>query len=212
MIRKTAHQYQRLSFAGEFGQIREHIIVEATWLGSSEPYVMAEVSCYVTNMMHAAGQNQIIGQYNLQPFTVKVLSKERTLCEKIMSLARFSQTNTPYTDLANKIRHIYDIHLMLKDSAVASFFDSPAFDELLVKVGNDDRASFKNNNAWLANHPAASIIFSMPEETWGRIKNTYRTTFRELVLGEMPPETDLIHTLKRIHDRLVKVMWNVKHA
>jgi len=54
-----------------------------------------------------------------------------------------------------------------------------------------------------------SIIFSMPEETWDRIKNTYRTTFKDLVLGEMPIETDLIDTLKRIHDRLVKVKWIV---
>ena len=75
-------------------------------------------------MMKATGQNQIIEQYKLQPFIVKVLSKERTLCEKIMSLVRFSHTHDPYTDLANKIRHIYDLHLMLKNEEVAIFFKS----------------------------------------------------------------------------------------
>jgi predicted nucleotidyltransferase component of viral defense system len=51
MIRKTAHQYQRQNFAGVFGQVREHIIVEASWLGSSEPYITTTVSCYITEMM-----------------------------------------------------------------------------------------------------------------------------------------------------------------
>ncbi len=140
-------------------------------------------------MMEAAGQYQIIEQYNMQPFTVRVLSKERTLCEKIMSLVGFSQTEEPYTDLTNKIRHVYDIHLMLKNDSVASFFDRPAFDEMLIRVGKDDMVSFKNNNTCLANHPAQTIIFRMLEDTWDWIKNTYRTTFKELVLGvKLPAE------------------------
>ena len=197
MIRKTAHQYSKQNFSGSYGQIREQIIVEATWLGSSEPYITAEVSCYVTEMMKATNQNQLIEQYSLQPFIVKVLSKERTLCEKIMSLVRFSQTQEPYTDLSNKIRHIYDVHLMLKNDDVDDFLNNGDFDKLLIRVGKDDIVSFKNNNKWLQNHPATAIIFSKPDDTWNRIKNTYRSTFRELVLGELPVEADLINTLNR---------------
>ena len=210
MIRKTAHQYNKQNFSGSYGQVREQIIVEATWLGSSEPYIMAEVSCYVTEMMKVTNQNQIIVQYNLQPFMVKVLSKERTICEKIMSLVRFSQTQDPYADLSNKIRHIYDVHLMLKNKEVAAFFSSAAFDKLLIQVGKDDVVSFKNNNAWLQNHPASAIVFSKPDDTWDKIKTTYRTTFKELVLGELPAEDDLVNTLKQIHSRLEKVKWDLE--
>ncbi len=90
MIRKTAHQYNKQNFQGTFGQVREQIFVEASWLGSSEPFINVDVTCYITEMMKATGQAKMIEQYNLPPFTVKVLSKERTLCEKIMSLVRFS--------------------------------------------------------------------------------------------------------------------------
>jgi predicted nucleotidyltransferase component of viral defense system len=209
MIRKTAHQYTKQKFSGTFGQVREQIIVEATWLGSSEPYITAEVSCYITDMMKAANQDQLIEQYNMQPFTVKVLSKERTFCEKIMSLVRFSQTEEPYVDLANKIRHIYDIHLMLKNAEVEAFFNSGAFDNLLITVGKDDVVSFKNNNEWLQNHPAEAIAFSKPEDTWDKIKNTYRTTFKELVIGNLPDEAYLVNTLKQVHSRLQKVNWSI---
>jgi hypothetical protein len=47
-----------------------------------------------------------------------------------MSLARFSNTQEPYTDLANKIRHIYDLHLMLKNEEVAAFFKRPDFQSI----------------------------------------------------------------------------------
>ena len=209
MIRKTAHQYNKQNFQGTFGQVREQIFVEASWLGSSEPFINAEVTCYITEMMSATGQTQMIEQYNLKPFTVKVLSKERTLCEKIMSLVRFSQTNEPYKDLANKVRHIYDIHMMLKNTEVADFFNSAAFDELLIKVGKDDVISFKNNNKWLANHPADAIIFKSPEDTWDKIKATYRTTFKDLVMGGLPTEEDLVASLKIIYARLVAVKWQI---
>ena len=199
MIRKTAHQYNKQNFRGTFGQISEQIIVEATWLGSSEPFVNAEVTCYITEMMRTTDQHKMIDQYNLQPFTVKVLSRERTLCEKVMSLARFSQTKEPYKDLANKVRHIYDIHMMLKDATVAVFFNSSYFDELLLRVGKDDVVSFKNNNKWLANHPAEAIIFKNPEDTWDKIKAAYRTTFKDLVMGVLPEEEDLIVELKKIY-------------
>jgi len=37
MIRKTAHNYPKI-FEGLFGQIRDNLIIEATWLGSFEPF------------------------------------------------------------------------------------------------------------------------------------------------------------------------------
>ena len=69
----------------------------------------------------------MIDQYNLHPFMVKVLSKERTFCEKIMSLVRFSHTEFPYLDLSNKIRHIYDLHIMLKNTEIAAFLKARPF-------------------------------------------------------------------------------------
>jgi predicted nucleotidyltransferase component of viral defense system len=208
MIRKTAHQYTKQNFQGTFGQVREQIIIEATWLGSSNPFIISEVDCYITQMMNTTQQFKLIDQYAMNPFIVKVLSKERTLCEKIMSLVRFSQTAHPYEDLSNKVRHIYDIHLMLKKAEINTFIKSSEFEALLLQVKNDDKISFKNNNEWLNNHPSTAIIFSNPVDTWNKIKTTYRTTFKELVVGELPNEDDLIKTLKQVQNRLLKKNWN----
>jgi len=141
---------------------------------------------------------------------VLVLRTERTLCEKIMSLVRFSQTEQPITDLSNKIRHTYDIHMMLKDAELNSFFNSKEFDVMLIKVANDDVISFKNNNKWLSNHPTTAILFSETENTWNQIKDTYETRFKELVFGEFPSENEIMNTLKIVAERLKTIEWNIE--
>lgn len=206
MIRKTAHSYQK-TFEGEFGQVRDIIIVESTWLGSFEPYTTATVSSFVAEMMMANNQEELIKEYMLNPFEVQVLSLERTLCEKIMSLMRFSFTNDPFTDLNNKIRHVYDIDKLLDNKEVNTFFNSPGLDKLLLIVANDDVISFKNNNTWLDNHPATAIIYADIENTWSQMRNTYNTTFKELVYGELPTEEKMTRTLKTVYDRIVSVNW-----
>jgi hypothetical protein len=99
---------------------------------------------------------------------------------------------------------------MLNNEEVDSFFKSSEFDNLLIKVANDDVLSFKNNNSWLNHHPSNAIIFSKADETWDKIKSNYRTKFKDLVIGELPIETDLVATIKLIRDRLNKVKWEIE--
>ena len=209
MIRKTAHQYDK-TFTGHYGQIRENIIIEATWLGSFEPYEEGSVSSLIYEMIERTNQIEIAKDYDLEPFEVNVLSPKRTLCEKIMSLVRFSFTENPVTDLGNKIRHIYDIHKILENSTFNKFFQSEEFIKLFLKVARDDVISFKNNNDWLQNHPKTAIIFSNTESIWNNVKTTYFTTFKELVYGELPNEKDILETLKTVAKRLENIEWEIK--
>ncbi|MDD2636008.1 MAG: nucleotidyl transferase AbiEii/AbiGii toxin family protein [Bacteroidales bacterium] len=208
MIRKTAHTYPHF-FSEHFGQIRDIIIVESTWLGNFEPYTTATVSSFIYKMMLQNNQQALIEEYRMNPFEVLALNPKRTLCEKIMSLVRFSQTQEPIIDLRNKIRHTYDIHLMLKDDKLNDFFKSEEFEKMLLIVANDDVASFKNNNEWLANHPITTMIFSNTEDTWNKIKDVYTSSFSELVFGEVPPETEILKTLKIVADRLNSIKWDI---
>jgi predicted nucleotidyltransferase component of viral defense system len=202
-IRKTVHQYDKL-FEGDFGQVREHVVVEATWLGNFEPFSEMQVSSYIYEMMKAKGQDELIEQYKMAPFTIQVLSKLRIFCEKIMSLVRFSRSEKPLDDLRNKIRHVYDIHQMLKDEEIRQFFESRYFEDMLIKVGNDDMIGYKNNNAWILEHPATALIFEKPQETWEQLHKEYNGNFKDLVTGELPLEGALIDTLKQVADRLKK--------
>ena len=209
MNRKTAHSYSK-EFDGVFGQVRDVIIVEATWLGYHEPYTKATVSSYVYQMMLNSNQENLANEYDLLPFEVLALDPKRTVCEKIMSLVRFSYAEDPVLDLSNKIRHTYDLHFLLQDEAILAFFESTAFDALLNKVAQDDVESYKNDNLWLQHHPNESWLFQDIEKSWNALKNSYTYDFGTLVIGELPQEEIILKTLIKINKRMELISWNIK--
>lgn len=209
MNRKTAHSYNK-EFKGDYGQVRDAIVVEATWLGYFEPYTTKSVCSFVGEMMMTNEQREIAKEQNLLPFNVLVLEPSRTICEKIMSLVRFSYGENPITDLKNKIRHVYDLNQLLSVKELLTYFKSKEFDTMLLKVAQDDVASFKNNNEWLKNHPINSLIFENPEKVWSDLKIVYESDFKNLVYGSFPNETELLNTLILIRERITSIDWNIK--
>lgn len=209
MNRKTAHTYSK-EFQGDYGQVRDVIIVEATWLGYYEPYTTKTVSSFIFDMMENTGQMELAKQYDLLPFEFKVLAPIRTVCEKIMSLVRFSHTENPIEDLLKKIRHTYDLHLLLKNNDLLAFFQSNDFVEMLLKVANDDVASFKNNNKWLQYHPNEAKVFAELEAVWSILEVTYNGDFKKLVYGDIPKSDDILKTLTLIKERLSTIEWSIK--
>lgn len=206
-IRKTAHEYPR-TVKGTFGQVRDIIVLEATWLGYHEPYTNESVSSYIHDMMIDTEQEEMITTYNLSPFEVKVLSPKRTLCEKIMSLVRFSYDKDPIVSLGLKIRHIYDLHKMLRVTSIKSFFDSLAFLDMMLKVASDDIVCYKNNNSWLAHHPNEAILFADIDEVWSKLSKVYNASFAALIYGDLPSEDEIIKTIKSIKQRLENLDWS----
>lgn len=209
MNRKTAHEYKK-QFTGNYEQVRDLIIVEATWLGYFEPYTEMPISSFVYEMMMRRGQEKLAEQYGLRPFGAKVLLPTRTICEKIMSLVRFSYGETPIEDLRLKIRHAYDLHQLLQVKEFSAFFDSEDFKNMLLKVGQDDVASYKSNNQWLKHHPNEALIFKDLEATWEQMRSVYDSQFKAMIFGDGFPGADqILQTLERIKLRLSDVNWTL---
>ena len=209
MNRKTAHAYNK-EFKGNYGQVRDAIILESTWLGYYEPFTTKNIISFVGQMMLDNKQSNIAEENGLLPFELQALKPIRTICEKIMSLVRFSYSQYAIEDLKKKIRHIYDLHQLLKQDEFLEFFHSSAFDEMLIKVANDDVVSFKNNNQWLIHHPNEALVFKDLEKVWNTISTTYSNDFKDLVYGDLPNQDDVLNTLKMIQARLKGISWTVK--
>jgi predicted nucleotidyltransferase component of viral defense system len=207
MRRKLAYEYPK-SFIGDFGQVREQMIIEATYFGVFEPYEEKEIQPYITEMLTGRDQLSVIEEFQLEPFKVLVLSPQKTLCEKIMSLVRFSYGENPVDDLKNKIRHIYDIYKLLEDKEIDDFFSSKDFDGMLKKTAKEDFESFKNNNAWVSSHPKDSLIFN-DKNIWNELSASYRDSFSTLVYGDLPKEEEMIKVLKKVAERLKEITWNI---
>ena len=209
MNRKTAHTYVK-EFQGNYGQIRDVIIVEAIWLGYFEPYSTKAVSSFICDMMLKNDQESIAKVNGLLPFNVLALEPVRTFCEKIMSLVRFSYSADPYEVLKKKIRHTYDLHQLLREKEILNFFNSSAFDLMFLKIANDDVASFKNNSDWLIHHPNKAKIFYEIESVWKQLIPSYNGAFKDLVFGNFPNESEILATLKQIKERLSSIKWTIE--
>lgn len=201
MNRKTVHSYPKLS-TGEYGQVRDKIVLEATALGYHEPYTKKNVSSLIAEMMLNNNQAEMVQNYRLSAFELKVLSPERTICEKVMSLLRFSYTENPVEDLGKKIRHAYDLHKLLSNQDLYNFFDSEKFISLLLKVAQDDVRSYRNHNQWLKHHPKEALIFRDLANVWNRLKEVYQKDFKNLVYRTFPKQSEIFETLNQIKKRL----------
>ncbi len=209
MNRKTAHTYAK-TFKGNYGQVRDVIVVEATWFGYFEPYTTKTICSFVGTMMLNNAQQDMAEANGLLPFELQVLEPTRTICEKIMSLVRFSYSDDSIADLKKKVRHSYDLHQLLKQDNFLKFFQSSAFDEMLLKVANDDVTSFKNNNQWIAHHPNEALVFKDLENVWNELKVIYNEEFKNLVYGVFPKDEAILESLKMIRKRLLSVQWTVR--
>jgi len=207
MNRKTVHVFPKI-FEGNYGQIRKELVIEATWFGNFEPYKKTNLSSFIYEMMLTNKQLDIAKKYDLLPFEINVLEVTRTFCEKIMSLIRFSYSKNPITNLKLKIRHAYDLHLLLKLGKVNLFFNSNEFDKMLIKVANEDMLSFKNNNDWLNFHPKEALIFRELESVWSQLIPSYKNNFSNLVYGVLPNEKDIFKSLNRIKSRIEKINYS----
>lgn len=207
MNRKTAHHYEKV-FRGNFGQARDVIVLETTWLGYYEPYSLHSVSSLIGEILLANGQSDLAELYGLLPFDFQVLDPKRTFCEKIMSLVRFSHiSENPIEALKHKIRHTYDLYMMLTNQELRNFFDSSYFSEMLIKVANDDLKSFRNNNEWLNIHPCDALIFSQTENIWPELSSVYEGSFKHLVYGILPPSDKILDMLLVLRNRLREIEW-----
>lgn len=211
MNRKTVHAYAK-EFQGDYGQVRNDIVLEATWLGYFEPYTRKNICSFVGEMMIDNNQMELAASNNLLPFELLVLEPSRTICEKIMSLVRFSYAEEPVEDLKKKIRHVYDLHQLLLNEDFTDFLASSYFEEMLLKVANDDAVSYKTKNKWLENHPAEALIFSDLVEIWEDLRKVYENEFNNLVYGDLPDHKELFKTLKHIKDRLQEIKWTITVA
>ncbi|SDR69042.1 Nucleotidyl transferase AbiEii toxin, Type IV TA system [Gillisia sp. Hel1_33_143] len=208
-IRKLVYEYEKVGVKGSYGQIRDQIVLEVSSLGNSQPSKKLKIQTMIVEFIAATNNTDLIRFYELEPFEVNALSIERTFCEKIISLVRFSYTENPLEDLTNKVRHTYDLHQLLNQSRISSFLKSDDFETMLIQVGKDDDKAIPNDKEWLSKHPSESLFFSETEKVWKTLSKTYAGSFKELLTGDLPNEKDVLQSLLKIGSRLKEIKWNI---
>lgn len=211
-IRKIIYSFPKVGVKGIYGEVRENIALEVSHMGNTEPNVVKPIRTLIADYIKTTSAIELIAQFGLEDFEVKALAIERTFCEKIISLVRFSYTENPLEDLSNKIRHTYDLTLLMKLDGIKDFVSSNLFDAMLLQVAKDDDKAIPNDKNWLYLHPKEALIFRETEMVWNTLKKVYSSSeFNELIIGKAKPpdETEVFKTLYFLSKRVEEIEWNV---
>lgn len=198
-FRKTVHRYPKL-YQGDFGHANENIILEINSFAKPHPYNLMEISSYVGAFLHQRAP-LMVSEFDMEPFFMHVLDFRRTLCEKLSAIARASyESDAEYSQLKEKIRHLYDIHFLMHHQEIQDFIESEAFPQMIARVREDDQRQF-DTSMWTQIKLCETPIFQNTTMILDKLSHHYTTQFKDLVYAEVIP------SLKNIEMDIQKIAF-----
>lgn len=197
-FRKSVFEYPTL----ENSNSANTIIVEINSFANPFPYEKLSISSMVHDFLIASGNSDYIDRFGLQSFDVNVLSKEQTLLEKLVSLIRFSFDSNPIESTAQKIRHFYDIHYLLKNPQCAEFVESKSFQIRFEEILQHDRDIFDVPLNWQQKKLIESPLISDFDSQWIKLKRTYLSELTAYAYRPIPFEGDVAESFKKLIKRI----------
>lgn len=206
-FRKTYHAYESqliqrnkaLNFLGN------HVIVEINTYGNPYPYVRRSIKPFITEMMEKHGLNLMIEEQDMMPFVLNVLDKRRTLCEKVVSLIRFSFENDAVTGIASKIRHFYDLYYLLKDEDCIDYLKSNFSTDLINLIAND-KAEFDSPPLWKISDIMTSPLFVDFISLWNKVSGIYSTEVGALAYETIPTSDEILKSSLLLFDEVKRII------
>ena len=205
-IRKTVHAYPTERGDEDYGLVANKILLELNAFTTPEPSQVMPVSTLLHDLLTDTGHDELIDEHSLAPFTLQVLSVERTLCEKVMGLVRACHEDDATAAMRRHIRHFYDICMIMRCEAHTAFVQSEAFSALMEEVRCADRALCKEAERWLATPAHDALIFSKPSDHWHTLSAEFQGDFRQMLYDEdVPNDKEVISALEAIAQQLRKM-------
>lgn len=209
-FRKTYHGYtsvlsrrkDTLNFLGN------HVIVEINTYGNPYPYVRRAIKTFITEMMQRRGLDSMIENLDMMPFELNVLDKRRTLCEKVVSLIRFSFEDDTIAGVASKIRHFYDLYYLLQDEDCAEYLKT-MFPGHLVELIAHDKAEFDRPPKWKEANILSSPLFIDFSSLWKKISGIYNSEVGALSYGTIPTSDEILESSSRLFGEVKRIIDNL---
>lgn len=196
--RRTFYEYPLTQNRQELSPVKEVIQLEINTFTHPAPNQERQIEPFVTRFLREKGFESYIETHDLEPFPVQVLSIERTLCEKTLSLIRLSYNGLD--ELASKIRHFYDIAKIVKIAP-----PSAAMTKIFSDALNDDTSNATFRGEWQTHTLREAPLFTRYDELWKGLERTYTRELSELVWDRdaMPSSEEVKEAVMMIRDFVV---------
>ena len=164
--------------------LQSMVLLETSFTTTSFPTELLPVSSYIGEMMLEEAP-ELIQQYNLESFYMKVQGIERTLIDKVFAICDYYMRGK----VQRHSRHLYDIHKLVPHVS---------FDEEFKKLVKDVREVRKNSAICVSAQAGVDIVQVLStiisEDVY---KSDYTTLTKNLLEEDVTYET-VIATLKRV--------------
>ncbi len=203
--RFTQFSYKSL-FGGVSTLVEMHPMIrfEISSFMEPEPYEIKTIQSMISEYLISREESDFIAEYGLEAFKLQVLSIDRTLLEKLVSLIRMSYT-VDTGELLRKTRHLYDIHCICTAGLTDVFDNVKLFSELKCRVMLGEAQSrfgkdYPYEQSWHEDPLFNGILGS------AELSKAYTNDFgREFVFGALPPIEEIQRTFDVIRGKLTRL-------
>lgn len=199
-FRKTVWEYERAS-SGDFGHANPELLLEINSFTIPSPFHAGKIQTYIADYFDVKELASEKKNYGLNPFEVNVLDIRRTFAEKVAAIIRASyQDQESHSQLKRKIRHLYDLAMLMRNRKISEFLDKGEFKKFFEAVKNDDQKISKEQNESVNIEVSKLAIFQSTDKVIAEITSTYRNEFSTLVynLDQMPSIEEIKKTIEAI--------------
>lgn len=204
---KAFYTYPQAIDVPQSGAIKAgQILVEINSFANPYPFQRRTLSSFLFDFLQAFGNSDLIEEYGMQPFSVNVLDRRRTLTEKLVSLIRCSLADLYMPQLTAKIRHFYDLHHLLQDEECRNYLYSETFIDDFASLLEHDRQSFGKPEGWRDRRLKDSPLMTDLSQVWDGLRSTYLSELPDLAYRPVPEPVAIEGSIRE----LMKVLHSVR--
>ena len=188
--RKTLYQYPTSVHDPLYSFVANRVIVEINSFANPYPYVKRQIRSFITSYLEENSMQSLIEEYDLHSFELNILDKRISLCEKVVSLLRFSFMDNPVEGLGSKIRHFYDIYYLLNDAECMEYVKGDFMNDTKELIEHDKEA-FDVPEKWKDTPISEAPLLNSFDELWKELSGLYEKELKALAYSQIPKSIDL---------------------
>ena len=199
--RKTYHSYKSTLTGNDprMQLLGNYVIVEINSFANPFPYVRLKIESFITQFLRETDKEELIVKWDMAPFELNVLDKRRTVCEKMVSLLRFSFTPQPVEGLKEKIRHFYDLHALANDKECRTYINSDFVSDL-KELWKHDQSIFYTPGGWQGHEIEDAPLLKDFPQLWKELSSHYSDELGRLAYRPIPLPEDIEKSIKELLD------------
>ncbi len=171
-----------------------NLLVEINTFANPYPFEAKQIKSFITDFLEQTNNQHLISEYSINPFSINVLDKRRTMIEKLVSLIRFSFSENPSLAITSKIRHFYDLHFLANDAECSKYLQSSDFNADFAELYIHDQQTFNDPAGWQDKEVNQSVLLTDFPLLWNKMRETYRNELSQLAFSAIPDEKVVAQT------------------